>query len=210
MYWYRYDLWSSPTKYIDNCLCVFWSRAKLVLRSRCLFGVYHRAGSKRGEERRGAARKPFRSRRWKPINVCRANGKHWETLEQSMEAFSEAEYYHVTSFRHFLWDFSHHVERSLEAGHFSTWLKLSDVYRFSQWRFILASKVFRGGHGSLALIFARLSLYGMLPKSTRISICLQSFLESIILLAHLFFNCTPIQYQNNLLFRSTHLYVRNV
>lgn len=90
----------------------------------------------------------------------------------------------VTFYRIFLTT----LERSLEAAHFSMWLKLSDVYRFSQWRFILASKVSAAGT-AVCLPCSFDSLYRMLPKFARIFICLQNFLKS--LLAHLFFDCTP-------------------
>lgn len=43
-------------------------------------------------------------------------------------------------------------------------LKLSDVYRFSRWRFILASKVFRGAAGARQFAPHICSLYGTLPK----------------------------------------------
>lgn len=65
--------------------------------------------------------------------------------------------------RHFYGIFLTMLGRILDAAYFSTRLKLSDVYRFSQWRFIFARKVFRGGYSTLPCCIPFAPPYEMLP-----------------------------------------------
>jgi len=142
----------------NHCLHIFWSRTHLW--SRCLFGDVSSAlsFSSLGTD--------------KCMTTNTRTGKYSNKVRKLLprrDTIGSITFYGI---------FLTTLERSLEAAHFSTWLKLSDVYWFSQWHFILASKVFRDGYG-FASHYSFGSLYGTLLKFARIFICLQSFLESI-------------------------------
>lgn len=140
--WYYNDLWRSMEdlwKYVDDCSYVLLGKARL--KSRYLFAIS--ANWKTGAFDLAVA---------EAINVWRANTEKYSNKVRKLlrggiqsQPLLFSGIFHTT------------LERNLEEAHFSTRLKPSDVYRFSQWRFIPASKVFCDEHGTLCpLVFVQL------------------------------------------------------